>query len=85
MVSAELRRSEPTRAHASTHAFTVNVYAHEAKGILMERERITADLAFEVLRRASQRMNVRLRSVAETLIATGESPAGSGHSGDGRG
>ena len=51
----------------------------------MERERITADQAFEVLRRASQRMNVKLRSVAETLVETGESPDGPGQSGGVRG
>jgi AmiR/NasT family two-component response regulator len=46
----------------------------QAQGILMERERITADQAFDVLRRASQYMNVKLREVAETLVETGESP-----------
>ena len=40
----------------------------------MERERITADQAFDVLRRASQHMNIKLRDVAETLVETGESP-----------
>jgi AmiR/NasT family two-component response regulator len=40
----------------------------------MERERITADQAFDVLRRASQHMNIKLREVAETLVETGESP-----------
>jgi AmiR/NasT family two-component response regulator len=41
----------------------------------MERERIGAEDAFDVLRRASQRMNVKLREVAETLVETGEAPA----------
>ena len=40
----------------------------------MERERITADRAFDVLRRASQHMNLKLREVAQTLIETGETP-----------
>ncbi len=40
----------------------------------MERERITADQAFDVLRRASQHMNIKLREVAATLVETGESP-----------
>ena len=44
----------------------------QAQGILMERERITADQAFDVLRRASQRLNVKLRDVARTLVDTGE-------------
>lgn len=46
----------------------------QAQGILMEREHITPDEAFDVLRRASQHLNVRLREVALTLIETGERP-----------
>ena len=46
----------------------------EALGILMERERISADQAFDVLRRASQHLNVKLRDVAQNLVDTGESP-----------
>jgi len=42
----------------------------------MERERVTADQAFDVLRRASQRLNIKLRDVTQTLIDTGEDPAG---------
>ena len=45
-----------------------------AMGILMERERITAEQAFDVLRRASQHLNVKLREVAQNLIETGEYP-----------
>jgi hypothetical protein len=44
----------------------------QAKGILMERQRLTADQAFDVLKRASQRLNRRLRDVAEDLTRTGE-------------
>jgi len=39
-----------------------------------EREHITADQAFEVLRRASQHLNVKLREVAQNLVDTGEDP-----------
>ena len=46
-----------------------------AQGILMEREQITAEQAFDVLRRASQRMNVKLREVATALVQTRESSA----------
>ena len=59
-----------------------------AMGILMERERITADQSFDVLRRASQHLNLKLREVAQNLIDTGEDPdTGQRHSrdrGDGR-
>jgi GAF domain-containing protein len=46
----------------------------QAQGILMERERIAADQAFDVLRRASQYLNVKLREVAQALVDTGEKP-----------
>jgi hypothetical protein len=46
----------------------------QAQGILMERERITADEAFDVLRRASQHLNRKLREVATTVVETGGSP-----------
>jgi AmiR/NasT family two-component response regulator len=44
----------------------------QAKGILMERFRITADEAFERLRAASQHANRKLATLAEELAATGE-------------
>ena len=40
----------------------------QAKGILMERRGISADEAFETLRRASQSLNVKLTQVAQTLV-----------------
>ena len=47
----------------------------QAEGILIERERITAAQAFQVLRRASQHLNVKLREVANYVVETGEVPA----------
>jgi transcriptional regulator with GAF, ATPase, and Fis domain len=46
----------------------------QAKGILMAREGLTADQAFDMLRRASQRLNVKLRELAEEIAYTGEPP-----------
>jgi GAF domain-containing protein len=46
----------------------------EALGILMERERISAEQAFDVLRRASQHLNIKLREVAQQLVDTGQDP-----------
>jgi hypothetical protein len=43
----------------------------QAKGILMERLRITPEDAFDILRRASQRLNVKLREIAQQLTETG--------------
>lgn len=46
----------------------------QAKGILMERFRFTADQAFRVLVGASSRTNRKLADIAEELCATGELP-----------
>jgi len=46
----------------------------QAQGILMERERITADQAFDILRRASQHLNRKLREIAQDIVETGERP-----------
>ncbi|MCE3553282.1 ANTAR domain-containing protein [Pseudonocardia sp. RS11V-5] len=41
----------------------------QAKGILMERRGVSAEEAFDILRRTSQQLNVKLAQVAETLAA----------------
>jgi len=46
----------------------------QAEGILMQRERVNAIEAFNILRRASQHLNVKLREVAQRLVDTGEGP-----------
>jgi len=44
----------------------------QAKGILMERLKINPEDAFDLLRRSSQNLNVKLRDVARGLAETGE-------------
>lgn len=44
----------------------------QAKGILMARHKLTSDDAFELLRRASQSRNQKLRDVAQDVVATGQ-------------
>ncbi|MDA0632718.1 GAF and ANTAR domain-containing protein [Nonomuraea sp. MCN248] len=44
----------------------------QAKGILMERHRLTADQAFTLLVSASQETNTRLADIARHLVHTGE-------------
>jgi transcriptional regulator with GAF, ATPase, and Fis domain len=44
----------------------------QAKGILMERHKLTADQAFNVLARVSQESNTKLVELARTLTGTGE-------------
>lgn len=46
----------------------------QAKGILMERFKITAHQAFLVLTAASSKANIKLREVAEQLVTTGTVP-----------
>jgi GAF domain-containing protein len=40
----------------------------QAKGILMARSHCDAEQAFDILRRASQRQNVKLRDIAHTIV-----------------
>lgn len=44
----------------------------QAKGILMERLKITPEDAFDALRQASERLNEKLNAVALDLVETGE-------------
>lgn len=44
----------------------------EAKGILIEREGCSRDDAFDILRRASQRENRKLRDIAEEIVRKAE-------------
>lgn len=74
VASAVERAAEEIRTEHLTDALRTRELIGQAQGILMERERITSDQAFDVLRRASQHMNVKLREIAETLVETGESP-----------
>ncbi|PPB47853.1 histidine kinase, partial [Arthrobacter pityocampae] len=46
----------------------------QAKGILMERHKITGEQAFIVLSMASQRTHMKLWDVADHLISSGELP-----------
>jgi hypothetical protein len=46
----------------------------QATGIMMERHRLTAALAFDLLRSSSQNRNLKLRELAERIITTGAEP-----------
>lgn len=72
--SAEERATDEARSGHLHEALLTRELIGQAQGILMERERITASQAFDVLRRASQHMNIKLRQVAESLVETGQSP-----------
>jgi GAF domain-containing protein len=70
LVLADARRTEQLRA-----ALASRDVIGQAKGILMERERITADAAFRMLAASSQRVNRKLAVVARELAETGVLPA----------
>jgi transcriptional regulator with GAF, ATPase, and Fis domain len=64
------------------HAMETRDLIGQAKGILMERYKLTGDQAFSLLIRASQNTNIKLRDIADRLTATGEltaSPSQSQH------
>lgn len=77
---AESRDEEERRIGELRSGLISREVIGQAQGILMERERITADQAFDILRRASQRLNVKLRDVAQNLVDTGERPRTEGPS-----
>jgi hypothetical protein len=67
----------------------------QAKGILMAESHCSADEAFEMLRRASQRQNTRVRDLAAQIVArasnnprhrgsSGHHHSGNGQNGDGQ-
>ncbi|MGH9103155.1 MAG: ANTAR domain-containing protein, partial [Acidimicrobiales bacterium] len=72
---AQVREAEERRAEHLTRAVASRELIGQAQGILMERERVSADQAFDILRRASQHLNLKLADVARDLVATGESPS----------
>jgi GAF domain-containing protein len=49
----------------------------QAKGVLMERHKLTADQAFQLLAQASMNANKKVRDIADHLVSTGELPAAS--------
>jgi hypothetical protein len=68
-------RNDLTRREAALHrALSSRDVIGQAKGILMERRHISAGDAFDILRRTSQRLNLRLRELADRMAETGELP-----------
>ncbi|MGY1780160.1 ANTAR domain-containing protein [Geodermatophilus sp. SYSU D01036] len=78
----------PVAGHAALALRTVRRTVHltvaldsrdvigQAKGVLMERYRITPDAAFGILVRASQDTGRKVRDVARLVTETGEAPVG---------
>jgi AmiR/NasT family two-component response regulator len=58
------------KEHNLSLAISARDVIGQAKGILMERHGMDADAAFDTLSRASQRLNIKLRDLAERLTKT---------------
>jgi transcriptional regulator with GAF, ATPase, and Fis domain len=56
------------------HALQSNRRIGMAMGILMARAHLSEQEAFELLRRTSQYLNIKLREIAERVVETGELP-----------
>jgi hypothetical protein len=69
-LGAVMERDNLNRAVAARHRVGL------AQGILMTRRQVTADQAFTMLKRQSQNTNVKLRTIAQTVIQTGDLPVG---------
>jgi GAF domain-containing protein len=59
-------------AHNLQTALESRAVIDQGKGILMERYKLTADGAFQLLARASMTTNRKLRDIADELVRTGE-------------
>lgn len=68
---AAIALSETRRRENLTLALHNRDVIGQAKGILMERHRITADAAFSLLSQASQQTNRKLAVIAEQVASTG--------------
>ena len=68
-LEAATERDNLNRAVAAGHRVGLD------HGILMRHHQITAEQAFTLLRRQSQNTHVKLRTIAQTFIQTGDLPA----------
>jgi ANTAR domain-containing protein/GAF domain-containing protein len=74
-VAQSRRSADVDRREAALHrALSTRDVIGQAKGILMERQRLSAGQAFDLLRHASQRLNRKVTEVAHDLAETGEIP-----------
>jgi hypothetical protein len=67
-VKVVTERDNSNRAVAARHRVGL------AQGILMTRRQLTADQAFTLLKRHSQNTHVKLRTIAQMVIQTGDLP-----------
>ena len=71
LYESAVERAEHLRAALDSRAVI-----DQAKGILMERFKLSADQAFSVLAQRSMVTNTKVRDIAERFVESGELPAG---------
>ena len=69
-----LYESAVERAQNLAVALDSRAVIDQAKGILMERFKLTPDQAFQALTRVSMETNTKVRDIAERFVATGDLP-----------
>ena len=70
-----LHRAAVERAANLEAALASRAVIEQAKGILMERHKVSADVAFHLLARASMNTHIKVRILADHLVLTGELPS----------
>ena len=69
-----LYESAVERAEHLAAALDSRAVIDQAKGILMERFKLTPDQAFQALTRVSMESNTKVRTIAERFVASGDLP-----------
>jgi GAF domain-containing protein len=72
LANAHLYNATTTLAQHMQAAMEHRAVIEQAKGIIMGERRCTADEAFRILSKASQKSNRKLREVAEALVASAQ-------------
>ncbi|MGO4600153.1 ATP-binding protein [Terrabacter sp. 2RAF25] len=68
------RRQRSEKEHQLEQAIESHRLIGHAVGVLIERHRITAKQAFEMLRQASLSRNIKLREIAARVVESGQDP-----------
>ncbi|WP_432572804.1 ANTAR domain-containing protein [Kineococcus sp. SYSU DK005] len=71
VANADAHARSAEDAENMRRAMVSRAVIEQAKGVLVERHKITPEQAFTLLTRSSQHTNVKLREVAEELVTTG--------------
>jgi GAF domain-containing protein len=79
VAAGDLHAFQSVRARADNlqAALATRGVIDQAKGILMDRHKLTADQAFQVLAQMSMKTNRKLYAIADELVHTGVLPPGS--------